>query len=66
MVESTNQGSRRRQRQRAALALLIGLSGLASGAWELLAHGQQAYLFGLLGGAGMLALAWLNLHRSSA
>jgi len=64
MIKSTNQGSRRRQRQRAALALLIGLSGLASGAWEL-AHGQQAYLFGLLGGAGMLALAWLNLRRSS-
>jgi hypothetical protein len=65
MVESTNQGSRRRQRQKAALALLIGLSGLASGAWEL-AHGQQVYLFGLLGGAGMLALAWLNLRRWSA
>ena len=64
MVESTNQGSWRRQR-RAAVALLIGLSGLASGAWEL-AHGQQAYFFGLLGGAEMLALAWLNLRRSSA
>lgn len=63
MIESANQGSRRRQR--AVLALIVGLSGLASGTWEL-AHGQGVYLLGLLGGAGMLALAWFNLRRPSA
>jgi hypothetical protein len=62
MVKNTKRLSTRGRGQRAALALLLGLSGFASGAWEL-AHGQEGYLFGLLGGTAMLALAWFNLRR---